>query len=119
MSSVIIVVPCYNEAARLQVQTFKAFTCEQHVLRFLFVNDGSIDDTWKVLQALHASDTQRLAIYELSKNAGKAEAVRQGVLRALEIGADYVGYWDAELASTLGAIPLFFDLFDLTPSILI
>ena len=119
MSSVIIVVPCYNEAARLQVQTFKAFTCEQHFLRFLFVNDGSIDDTWKVLQALHASDTQRLAIYELPKNAGKAEAVRQGVLRAFEIGADYVGYWDADLATPLEAIPFFCDLLDLTPHLLI
>jgi dolichyl-phosphate beta-glucosyltransferase len=119
MSSVIIVIPCYNEAARLQVQTFKAFTCGQHVLRFLFVNDGSTDDTWKVLQALHASDAQRLAIYGLPKNVGKAEAVRQGVLRAFEIGADYVGYWDADLATPLEAIPVFCDLLDVTAHLLI
>ena len=119
MSSVIIVIPCYNEAARLQVQTFKAFACERHVVRFLFVNDGSTDDTWKVLQALHASDAQHLAIYRLPKNAGKAEAVRQGVLRAFEIGADYVGYWDADLATPLEAIPAFCDLLDVTPHLLI
>jgi dolichyl-phosphate beta-glucosyltransferase len=118
MSSAIIVIPCYNEAARLQVQTFKAFTCEQHVLRFLFVNDGSTDDTWKVLQALHASDPQRLTIYELPKNAGKAEAVRQGVLRAFKMGADYVGYWDADLATPLEAIPVFCNLLDVTPHLL-
>ena len=118
MSSVIIVIPCYNEAARLQVQTFKAFACERHVLRFLFVNDGSTDDTWKVLQALHASNAQHLAIYGLPKNAGKAEAVRQGVLRAFEIGADYVGYWDADLATPLEAIPAFCDLLDVTPHLL-
>jgi glycosyltransferase involved in cell wall biosynthesis len=119
MSSVIIVIPCYNEAARLQVQTFKAFTCGQHVLRFLFINDGSTDDTGKVLQALHESDAQRLTIYELPKNAGKAEAVRLGVLRAFEIGADYVGYWDADLATPLEAIPVFCDLLDATPQLLI
>jgi dolichyl-phosphate beta-glucosyltransferase len=119
MSSVIIVIPCYNEAGRLQAETFKAFTCEPHVLRFLFVNDGSTDDTWKVLQALHASDSQRLAIYDLPKNAGKAEAVRQGLLRAFEIGADYVGYWDADLATPLEAIPVFCDLLDVTPDLLI
>jgi dolichyl-phosphate beta-glucosyltransferase len=119
MSSATIVIPCYNEAGRLQVQTFQAFTCERHMLRFLFVNDGSTDGTWQILEALYAFDPQRLAIYNLPKNVGKAEAVRHGVLCAFAGGADYVGYWDADLAAPLEAIPVFCDLLDVRPDLLI
>ena len=54
MASVTIVIPCYNEAERLQVPRFQAFTCARHLLRLLFVNDGSTDGTGKVLEALQA-----------------------------------------------------------------
>jgi hypothetical protein len=40
--SAVIIIPCYNEAERLPVHTFQAFTCERHAPRFLFVNDGSL-----------------------------------------------------------------------------
>jgi dolichyl-phosphate beta-glucosyltransferase len=119
MSSAIIVIPCYNEAARLQVHTFQTFTCAQHALRFLFIDDGSTDDTWQVLEAIHLSNPRHYAIYQLPKNAGKAEAVRQGVLRAFAAGSDYVGYWDADLATPLEAIPAFCDLLDAKLDLLI
>src|SRR5215510_11242640 len=106
-SSAIIVIPCYNEAKRLQVHTFQTFVCEQHALRFLFVDDGSTDDTWQVLEAIHMANPRHFAIYQLPKNVGKAEAVRQGVLRAFAAGSDYVGYWDADLATPLEVIPAF------------
>lgn len=80
MSSAMIVIPCYNEAGRLPVHTFQAFSCTRHRLRFLFVNDGSGDGTWELLQVLHASAPQCFAISALPKNMGKAEAVRQGIL---------------------------------------
>jgi len=119
MSSAIIVVPCYNEAERLQVQTFKTFTCERHAVRFLLVNDGSSDATWKVLQELCAYDPQRFAAIDLSRNVGKAEAVRVGLLDAFKTGPDYVGYWDADLATPLDAIPVFGDLLDARPDLMI
>ena len=118
MASVTIVIPCYNEAARLQVPRFQAFTCARHLLRFLFVNDGSTDGTGKVLAALQAFDPQRFTRCDLPKNVGKAEAVRQGVLRALAGGAEYVGYWDADLATPLEAIPVFCDLLEGRPDLL-
>lgn len=118
MSSATIVIPCYNEAERLQVPHFQAFTCERHRLRFLFVNDGSTDGTWKLLEVLQAFDPQRFAIYDLPKNVGKAEAVRQGVLHAFAVGAEYVGYWDADLATPLEAIPVICDLLDRQPDLL-
>ena len=119
MSSAIIVIPCYNEASRLPVHTFQTFTCARHALRFLLVNDGSTDETWQVLEALRAFDPQCFAIDTLPTNMGKAEAVRQGVLRAYAAGADYVGYWDADLATPLEAIPAFCDLLDARPDLLL
>ena len=118
MASVTIVIPCYNEAERLQVSRFQAFTCARHLLRFLFVNDGSTDGTGKVLEALQGFDPQRFTSYDLSTNVGKAEAVRQGVLRACAGGAEYVGYWDADLATPLEAIPVFCDLLEDRPDLL-
>jgi dolichyl-phosphate beta-glucosyltransferase len=112
MVSVTIVIPCYNEAERLQLPRSQAFTCARHRLRFLFVNDGSTDGTGKVLEALQVFDPQRFTSYDLPKNVGKAEAVRQGVLRAFAGGAEYVGYWDADLATPLEAIPVFCDLLE-------
>jgi len=109
MSSAIIVIPCYNEAQRLQIHKFKDDVCDGHDHRFLFVNDGSTDGTLNVLQTICNEDPQRYAICNLPTNVGKAEAVRRGVLRAFDAEPDYVGYWDADLATPLDEIPRFVD----------
>jgi dolichyl-phosphate beta-glucosyltransferase len=118
MSSAVIVIPCYNEASRLQVPAFRDFTCDRHALRFLFVNDGSTDGTRQVLQDLQEKDPLRFTVQDLPRNAGKAEAVRVGVMGAFEASPDYIGYWDADLATPLGAIPAFCDLLDGRPDLL-
>ena len=112
---VIIVVPCYNEARRLDTQAFKAFTHDKYHVRFLFIDDGSTDNTWDLLQNLSASDAQRFLIRRLPRNAGKGEAVRQALLQAFELRPDYVGYWDADLATPVTAIPGLCDVLNTIP----
>jgi dolichyl-phosphate beta-glucosyltransferase len=107
-----IVVPCYNEEARLPVARFREFVASQPGVDFLFVNDGSTDDTSALLRSLVASAPARFAELELSVNVGKAEAVRAGVSQALAGGSRYVGYWDADLATPLSEIPRFIDALD-------
>jgi glycosyltransferase involved in cell wall biosynthesis len=51
-------------------------------------------------------------VLDLPKNGGKAAAVRAGVRLAMEHGADYVGYWDADLATPLSAIGDFVRVLD-------
>ena len=109
-AEVVIVVPCYNEAKRLPVEQFREFLCHSP-LHFVFVDDGSHDNTIEVLEKLRAGFQDRIAIIHQPANQGKAEAVRRGVAAALEQGAGYVGYWDADLATPLAAIPQFMSIF--------
>jgi dolichyl-phosphate beta-glucosyltransferase len=91
-----VVVPCFNEARRLQPERF--LELERAGLEVLFVNDGSSDATLELLQAFAASQ-RAVSVISLNRNSGKAEAVRQGLLEALNRGARVVGYLDADLAT--------------------
>lgn len=111
MARVVLVVPCYNEAARLPVEALASFTLSEDELRMLFVDDGSTDETRQVLEALVARAPERFAMLALEANGGKSEAVRRGVLHALDGAvhgeADWVGYWDADLATPLDELERF------------
>ena len=102
-----VVVPCFNEARRLQAEKFLDFSRKHSDVRLLMVDDGSSDDTRMQLDKLSAKSAGRIGVHSLPKNQGKAEAVRQGVLAALRDGAEYIGYWDADLATPLDYIPRF------------
>lgn len=104
MTKTIIIIPCYNEAARLNDESFKSFGGGQSDVKFLFINDGSTDDTLKTLQALVDYNPQGFECLSFPVNKGKAEAVRQGFLKAFSQNPDYIGFWDADLATPLKAI---------------
>jgi glycosyltransferase involved in cell wall biosynthesis len=108
-----IVVPCYNEASRLQSDRFLDFLQSHEDIHFLFVNDGSRDDTLAVLKAMQIGCEDRIQILDMIQNGGKAEAVRAGMLAAIQRGdVSYVGFWDADLATPLEAIPEFLDVIE-------
>jgi dolichyl-phosphate beta-glucosyltransferase len=113
----IVVIPCYNEATRLPVHDLVAFDRERHATQFIFVNDGSTDSTLEVLESLRAHAPDRYRVHSLTKNVGKAEATRAGLLLAFQEHPDYVGFWDADFATPLGAIDDFCRLFDSNASI--
>lgn len=95
--SVCIVVPCFNEAPRLDADAFRALS--EQVDQILFVDDGSTDRTRAVLQEIAGSSDGRIDVLSLDRNVGKAEAVRVGLLEAIERGSTVVGYLDADLAA--------------------
>lgn len=94
----IVVIPCFNEAERLS---------EAHVLALagdpdtevLLVDDGSSDGTAALLERISEKAPERVRFLVLPENRGKAEAVRAGMLAALERGATVVGYADADFAT--------------------
>jgi dolichyl-phosphate beta-glucosyltransferase len=104
LAEAVITVPCYNEADRLKCDVFLNFVREHRDVMFIFVNDGSTDDTGRLLKSMSKTEAKNIRFMTLASNRGKAEAVRQGTLSAIAAGARYVGYWDADLATPLDPI---------------
>jgi dolichyl-phosphate beta-glucosyltransferase len=111
----IVVVPCYNEEHRLPVEALRRFALDGHRIEFLLVNDGSRDGTLRLLQSLAAGDPGRFSVLDLGRNRGKAEAVRRGIVAAMERQPDLFGFWDADLATPLTEIPAFLQVFESRP----
>lgn len=111
----VLVVPCYNEAARLPVADFESFLRKSPDVSIVFVDDGSTDRTPERLLEVAGVAPERVEILTLPANVGKAEAVRTGLLRALDLEPSYVGYWDADLATPLSALLQFRDLLEERP----
>lgn len=104
----VVVIPCYNEAARLQPEFFLTFVEREKQVEFLFVNDGSSDETLAMLLKMKERQPERIHILDKQPNAGKADAVRVGMLHALQLeGVGFTGFWDADLATPLSVIPQF------------
>lgn len=103
----IIVIPCYNESKRLKKDAFLDFLNTHRDIDFLFVNDGSKDNTLQVLEEF-AKQNEHIGFLDVQPNGGKAEAVRRGMLYAAETyNADLIGFWDADLATPLYEIDNF------------
>lgn len=88
-----LIVPCYNEAAVLDI-TANYFLEELKILigqgkisdesKILFVNDGSKDVTWDIIQALARSDKHFIGISQ-SRNRGHQSTVLAGLMEVKDI----------------------------------
>lgn len=107
MRATTLVVPCYDEAARLRPEAFLDCCRDRPGVHFLFVDDGSRDATLERLRGLERGAPDRIAVRALPVNRGKAEAVRAGMLEAFARGHAYVGWWDADLATPLDELERF------------
>lgn len=118
MARTTLVLPCYDEADRLDPDVFAVFVRKHEDVDLLFVDDGSRDATPALLERLREGSAGRIEVLVLPRNGGKAEAVRRGIRRVLERGtSDYVGYWDADLATPLEAVREMVRILDRNPRI--
>lgn len=87
-----IVIPCYNEEAVLPVTSgmflkkitdLAAAGKVSDASRVLFVNDGSKDKTWEIIERLAASDAHYEGVC-LSRNRGHQNALLAGLMTAKE-----------------------------------
>lgn len=109
-----IVVPCYNEERRLDTAAFRE-ALKRDEFDLIFVNDGSTDGTLSVVQRFAEENPARVRVLHLPKNGGKAEAVRAGMLQAFDAAPDFIGFWDADLATPLTEVPHFLRIFETHP----
>jgi glycosyltransferase involved in cell wall biosynthesis len=97
-----VVVPGLNEAESLPLLAgqIKEALADSHY-ELIFVDDGSTDDSWAVIEGLHASDPSVRGI-RLRANFGKAMALKAGFDRAR---ADVVVMMDADLQDDPADLP--------------
>jgi glycosyltransferase involved in cell wall biosynthesis len=96
-----LIIPCFNEALRLQSSLFIKAIGKYQELVLIFVDDGSTDKTKEVItDIIQLSPPNRVQLVSLAQNAGKAEAIRQGILQTCpDKSFTHLGYWDADLAT--------------------
>ena len=85
-----LVIPCYNEqevlpvTAPLFMAKLKALISSGRISdtsRILFINDGSSDDTWRIIASLASQDNHYSGI-SLSRNRGHQNALLAGLMEA-------------------------------------
>ena len=106
MQKVCVVIPCYNETDRLDVNQLITFYNTNINYYYLFVNDGSSDGTLKFLEGIQNNRNDRISILNLKNNIGKAAAVREGMLAA-NLWEDFsiIGFLDADLSTPISEVP--------------
>ena len=111
-----IVIPCYNEEQVLpitaplflkKINDLSAAGLVSEKSRVLFVNDGSKDETWNIIEDLHAQDPLFLGL-KLSRNKGHQNALLAGLMTAKEY-ADVTISMDADLQDDVHVIEKFMD----------
>ncbi len=113
-----IVVPCYKEqevlpeTARRLKQKMQALLEAGAIAagsRVLFVNDGSTDDTWAIIERLHGEDPLFSGV-NLSRNRGHQNALLAGLSVAVNY-ADVVISMDADLQDDIDAVDRMLDAY--------
>ena len=99
-----VIIPLYNEAEslpELHAWIKRVMDANQYTYEVLFVNDGSTDDSWKVIEELHATHPEVKGI-KFRRNYGKSPALFCGFDRAV---GDVVITMDADLQDSPDEIP--------------
>ncbi len=110
MITIDFLIPVYNEEQRLGL-TFHAlsrFVAPRGIKlnKIIFVNDGSHDNTLKILKSTKIKYKKEVISY--AKNRGKGYAIKQGLLKS---SADYVLFFDADMSTPLTELKKFLPFF--------
>lgn len=109
MTTIDIVVPCYNEEEGLEnfvLETNKVIdTLPEYDFRYILVNDGSRDKTYLVMKKL-AEQFDNVKYISFSRNFGKESAMYAGLQNST---GDYVIVMDADLQHPPAVFPQLID----------
>lgn len=107
-----IVVPCYNEKEVLpetckqlleKIQRLVSDNIISEKSKVIFVDDGSTDETWALIEHYHTNNPQNIAGIKLSNNRGHQNALLCGLLYVKDF-ADFAISIDADLQDDIDII---------------
>lgn len=105
MKKISIVVPCYNEQEAIPLFyeeiTKTAEKLDNYEFEFIFVNDGSKDESAKIMKELSKKD-KRVKYIIFSKNFGKEAAMYAGLEQS---SGDYITTMDVDLQDPPALLP--------------
>ena len=116
MDVLYLVIPCYNEqevlhdtaeAVRLKMEKLMSDGKISSESRVVFVNDGSKDDTWKLIEEAHNENSLFQGV-KLSRNRGHQNALLAGLMTVKE-HCDVTISLDADLQDDINAIDAMLD----------
>jgi len=116
METLYFVIPCYNEeemlpiTARALIEKMDQLITEGRISaesKVMFVDDGSKDKTWEIIEKLHRSAPIFTGL-KLSRNRGHQNALLAGLMTAKQY-ADIVVSMDADLQDDINAVDGFLD----------
>lgn len=100
-----IVVPVHDEEGSLRELTGEILAVgivDGHPLEVIFVDDGSRDDSWSVIEEIVSANPGRIKGIRLRRNFGKAAALMAGVAAA---SGEFIVTMDADLQDDPAAVP--------------
>ena len=98
-----LIIPLYNEAESLpELKKWIDSALKDFSYEILFVDDGSTDDSWKVIQELAAKDSKTVKGIRFRRNYGKSAALYEGFAAAQ---GEIVVTMDADLQDSPEEIP--------------
>lgn len=107
-----IVVPVFNEAQSLPIlqdKIVEAMAASERDWEILFVDDGSKDDSFAVLEQLAAEDPDHIRVLSFRRNFGQTTAIAAGIDHSI---GDVIVMIDADLQNDPGDIPMLLDKLD-------
>lgn len=99
-----IIIPAYNEAEslpELSIWIQKVMDENQFSFEMIFIDDGSKDNTWQVIEKL-ASENKNIKAIKFQRNYGKSPALNEGFKMAQ---GEYIITMDADLQDSPEEIP--------------
>ena len=111
MTLLSIVVPCYNEEKTILSFYQEVMKIKEQMpplnFEFIFVNDGSSDNTLKQLKILENKDPKQVKYLSFSRNFGKEAALYAGLKHAT---GDLITVMDADLQDPPSLLPKMYRL---------
>ena len=106
MHDLSLIIPVYNEAQNLPIlydSIQQALKANKNIWEVIFVDDGSMDDSFEVLKALVEKDPEHIRVVAFRRNFGQTAAITAGIDHAQ---GEIIVLMDADLQNDPSDIPM-------------